>query len=122
MKAGGKAMRHGLIALLVAFALGTLAAAAGSGSAPADEYFGPRRISILEIRNRLDRLDAYGDRSPLAWSVVASLDSLERSIVDWQRKYPRDPWLPRSLAHLLHEYWRAGALATAGARETVQII
>src|SRR5579862_4195122 len=107
--------------LLVACILSPRASAAG-WEAPADEYFGPLKQSILEIRNRLDRYDAYGDRAPLGQEVIGALDGLERSIADWQHKYPRDPWLPRSLAHLMHEYWRAGAAYSPGARECLAMI
>ena len=112
-------MRHQLFILLIASLLFPVAARGATTEAPADEYFGPLKQSILEIRNRLDRFDAFGDRTRLDYRVVAALDSLQRSIADWQRKYPRDPWIPRYLKHLLHEYERAGALATIGARQTL---
>jgi hypothetical protein len=90
--------------------------------APADEYFGPHKQSILDIRNRLNRYDAFGDRSALDRRSVGALDSLHVSIADWQHKYPRDPWLPHSLRHLLHEYCRAGAARSAGARQTLGLM
>jgi hypothetical protein len=90
--------------------------------APADEYFGPHKQSILEIRNRLNRYDAFGDRSALERRLVGELDSLRASIADWQHKYPRDPWLPHSLRHLLHEYRRAGAGRSRGARQTLGLM
>ncbi|MGC1381343.1 MAG: hypothetical protein WA814_10030 [Candidatus Baltobacteraceae bacterium] len=52
--------------------------------------------------------DKRGTRNMLDPDTTTSLDHLERAIVDWQHKYPRDPWLPRTLAHLMREYWRAG--------------
>lgn len=111
-------MRTALVFTSLLLLAGTCAARADSirGKAPADEYFGPQKQSILEIRNRLDRYDAFGDRSRLDRSVIAGLDALRKSISDWQRKYPHDPWLPRSLRHLMHEYWRAGAGNTVQAR------
>jgi hypothetical protein len=117
-------MRHSLaLALLVTFsATLLLAGRAATIAAPADEYFGPFKQSILEIRNRLNRLDVYGDRSALDPRVVSGLDTLHRAIADWQQKYPRDPWLPRYMHHLLHEYWRAGAVASPGARETLDVM
>lgn len=108
--------------LLVACIFSAPRANAAGWEAPADEYFGPLKQSILEIRNRLDRLDGYGGRSALGWQVVPGLDSLEQSIADWQHKYPRDPWLPRYLAHLMHEYWRAGAVGSPGGRECLAMI
>jgi hypothetical protein len=82
------------------------------GSAPADEYFGPHHQSILEIRNRLDRLDAKSDRELQDPNVLIELDDVDTSILDWQHQYPNDPWLPHALARLLRGYHRAGAAST----------
>lgn len=97
------------LGLCLALSIVPAVAATRPAIAPADEYFGPFKVSILEIRNRLNRYDAFGDRAPLSARVVGELDAIGRAIVDWQNKYPRDPWVPRSIAHLLHEYSRAGA-------------
>ncbi|MBV9717898.1 MAG: hypothetical protein JOZ77_01145 [Candidatus Eremiobacteraeota bacterium] len=77
-------------------------------AAPADEYFGPYKQSILEIRNRLNDYDLRDSGYMLDPAVPSYLDHLQLAIVDWQRKYPRDPWLPATFAHLIREYWRAG--------------
>jgi hypothetical protein len=79
-----------------------------SDAAPADEYFGPTQQSVLEIRNRLDDYDKRDNRAMLDSDTTSSLNHLELAIFDWQHKYPRDPWLPRMLSHLVREYWRAG--------------
>ncbi|HLY02663.1 MAG TPA: hypothetical protein VKR56_09235 [Candidatus Cybelea sp.] len=79
-----------------------------SDAAPADEYFGPAQQSVLEIRNRLDDYDKRDNRAMLDSDTTSSLNHLELAIFDWQHKYPRDPWLPRMLSHLVREYWRAG--------------
>jgi hypothetical protein len=100
----------GLLAILI-FAgvpFSTLAATY-SGPAPADEYFGPHHQSILEIRNRLDRMDAKSDRELVDGDAVVELDDIAASISDWRSQYPQDPWLPRTYARLLHEYHRAGS-------------
>jgi hypothetical protein len=100
----------GLLAVLI-FAgvpFSTLAATY-SGPAPADEYFGPHHQSILEIRNRLDRMDAKSDRELVDSNAVVELDDIAASISDWRSQYPQDPWLPRTYARLLHSYHRAGA-------------
>jgi hypothetical protein len=86
---------------------------AASGSAPADEYFGPYKQSVLEIRNRLNDYDRRDDGSMLEASVPPYLDHLETAMLDWQRKYPQDPWLPGMFAHLVREYWRAGQVSSA---------
>jgi len=83
-------------------------------AAPADEYFGPYRQSVLEIRNRLNDYDMRDDSAMLDPSVPQYLDHLSVAILDWQRKYPRDPWLPRTFGHLLREYWRAGQVSSPG--------
>lgn len=61
--------------------------------APADEYFGPMNMSILEIENRLKHINFmldydYGNRESDEGAQVA------RSIVDMQKVYPRDRDLP----------------------------
>ncbi len=61
--------------------------------APADEYFGPMGMSILEIENRLKHINfmldyAYGNRESDPATDVA------KAIVDMQKVYPRDRDLP----------------------------
>lgn len=88
-------------------------------SAPADEYFGPHAESVLEISNRLNAFDRN------AWldaRAVSSLDDLQQAICDWQRKYPRDRWLPASLAHLVYEYRRAGLAASDRAQAAMELM
>ncbi len=102
-------MRKALVSLTILLVASFQVARADiSYSAPADEYFGPSSQSVLEIRNRLNDFDQRDGRDMLDSSVGASLDHLEIAILDWQHKYPRDPWLPATLAHLMREYWRAG--------------
>ncbi len=61
--------------------------------APADEYFGPMNMSILEIENRLKHINFmldynYGnEESDMATQVA-------HAIVDMQKVYPRDRDLP----------------------------
>ncbi len=83
-----------------------------ANSAPADEYFGPYKQSVLEIRNRLNDYDRRDDGSMLDPSVPPYLDHLQTAMVEWQRKYPQDPWLPGMFAHLVREYWRAGQVSS----------
>jgi hypothetical protein len=61
--------------------------------APADEYFGPMSMSILEIENRLKHINFmldydYGNRESGEGADVA------HAIVDMQKVYPRDRDLP----------------------------
>jgi len=44
------------------------------------------------------------------------LDDLQDAILDWQRHYPNDPWLPHTFARLLNNYQRAGGTSTQRAR------
>ncbi len=103
-------MRKVLLAVTVLFVACIQAARAdvNPNAAPADEYFGPYKQSVLEIRNRLSDYDQRDVSTMLDPSVPTYLDHLQLAIRDWQSKYPRDPWLASALAHLVREYWRAG--------------
>jgi hypothetical protein len=73
--------------------------------APADEYFGRMKMSILGIRNSLrdvtQRAEWYPER---AGGVLREAALTEDAMHDWQRKYPRDGWLPRGVYLLQHLY------------------
>jgi hypothetical protein len=103
-------MRKALVTLSILLVACVAVARAGSASpaAPADEYFGPAQQSVLEIRNRLNDYDRREDGAMLDPGVALSLNHLQLAILDWQHKYPSDPWLPSTLSHLMREYWRAG--------------
>ncbi len=90
--------------------------------APADEYFGRHRESILEIRNRLDRFDERSDDDMLQPDTTHALADLQDAILDWQHRYPRDPWLPRSLQRLLRDYQRAGAASSPASLEIIALM
>lgn len=76
-----------------------------SSVAPADEYFGKLKMSVLGMRNTIADLGRRADYSPeKAESVFASTDYLEDAIHDWQKKYPHDSWLPRYVFNLAHLY------------------
>lgn len=55
--------------------------------APADEYFGPTKMSPLEITNRIH--DAERGRG----ETYSGLMSTQAAIEDWTTKYPADPWI-----------------------------
>ena len=78
------------------------------GCAPADEYFGRLHASILEIRNRLDRMEMRSDRDMRDRRIASELKDITDEVADWQEKYPRDPWLPRMRMRLMQSYHRAG--------------
>jgi len=76
-----------------------------SGPAPADEYFGPFKESVLEIRNRLMAFERDSD-----WDLsrhIRGIDNLEVAIEDWYRHYPRDPWIAGFADRLVRVYGRA---------------
>jgi|SRR5579883_1006858 len=105
------------VSLAACFALATLHAQAASHHrtlhskpihvklAPADEYFGRQKMSILEIGNRLRDLAARvryssSDTSDLMNTAAMTEDAMR----DWQRKYPGDPWLKRDRSQLALVY------------------
>ncbi|HTZ56306.1 MAG TPA: hypothetical protein VMB20_14765 [Candidatus Acidoferrum sp.] len=94
------------MALSLAFACSSAALPAlASGPAPADEYFGPFKESVLEIRNRLMTFERDAD-----WHLrreIRGIDNLEVTIEDWYRKYPHDPWIPGFAKRLTRVYARA---------------
>ena len=64
--------------------------------APADEYFGQLKMSVLGIRNELNGLERRamgGDRN--LGSMAGKLALVDDAMNDWRAHYPRDSWLPR---------------------------
>ncbi len=89
--------------------------------APADEYFGPLKQSILGIRNSLRDMNLHYQSNPaIGPQTVASAALTEAAIREWARKYPRDHevavaifTLQRLYAKIETEPARAKAKATA---------
>jgi hypothetical protein len=73
--------------------------------APADEYFGKLKMSILGIRNTIRdqglKVDVDPEKAP---GTLNSIALTEDAIHDWQRKYRCDTWLPGTLYALQHFY------------------
>ncbi len=66
--------------------------------APADEYFGPLKLSILGIRNTIHDLGArYDVNHAIAHQTLASAELTERSIRDWEHHFPRDGQVPKAI-------------------------
>src|SRR5271170_2657883 len=101
-----------IAALAFAFVVATQGLVSASEVAPADEYFGPFHQSILEIRNRLIRFEREG-AGELARNL-RGIDTLEVTIEDWYRRYPRDPWIPGFAHRLIGVYGRAHAGRNGG--------
>jgi hypothetical protein len=73
--------------------------------APADEYFGKLKMSILGIRNVIKdqgaKVDVYPEKAD---STLGAIALTEDALHDWQHKYPCDSWLPGSIYALEHFY------------------
>ena len=73
--------------------------------APADEYFGKLKMSILGIANTIkDQSIRYERRPEELSSALNSVNFAVDAIHDWQRKYPADPWIAKSLFALERFY------------------
>jgi hypothetical protein len=73
--------------------------------APADEYFGRLKMSILGIRNQLHDLALRLQFTPAKTEdVLGSAAMVEDAVHDWEHKYPADPWLPKSVFDLTSLY------------------
>jgi hypothetical protein len=73
--------------------------------APADEYFGKLKMSILGMRNTIHdqglKVDYEPDKAATTFNAIALT---EDAIHDWQHKYPCDSWLPGTLFALQRYY------------------
>jgi hypothetical protein len=66
--------------------------------APADEYFGPLKQSVVGIRNEIRVLGwNYDVNHEIGAQTYSSAQLTERAIRDWANKYPRDGQIPRAL-------------------------
>lgn len=75
--------------------------------APADEYFGRLKMSILGIRNQIRDLGLRLQYSPdKSEDVLGSASMVEDAMRDWEHKYPADPWLAKSVYELTDLYAR----------------
>jgi hypothetical protein len=82
--------------------------AAAHRLAPADEYFGPLKMSVLGIQNVLrdEAVRLASSNPPEPGAAYAHANLVERSILDWEAKYPADHWLPRTVFGLQRLYAR----------------
>lgn len=78
---------RGLLLGCVLVAVSATSAAAHSRLAPADEYFGRLKMSVLEVTNRINDARRGG-------ATYVGLLNTQGAIEDWARKYPGDPWIP----------------------------
>ena len=86
--------------------------------APADRYFGRMKMSILGIRNSIkDLSEAANNGAVEPEHIFDKAVLVEDALRDWQRQFPRDPWIPKyaySLAMLYQnlDYIEARGRAT----------
>jgi hypothetical protein len=89
--------------LVAAFAR---AAVANPVVAPADEYFGRMKLSILGIGNIMHDTKLREAYDPAhAADNYAKLSLAEDALEDWAAKYPQDTWLPGKAYYMSHEFW-----------------
>jgi len=73
--------------------------------APADEYFGPLRMSGLAIRMRIDVLGRrYHARTESDDDLLHDAGDVETALHLWFGRYPRDTWLSPTAFHLAQLY------------------
>lgn len=73
--------------------------------APADEYFGRLKLSILGIRNTIRDMGLKADADPVhATSVMGAVALTEDAMHDWEKKYPADTWIPPAILSLERLY------------------
>jgi hypothetical protein len=95
---------------------------ASTQSAPADEYFGRLSESVLGIRNQLNALDQKSDSEMLSRGTATGLDDLQDAVLDWQQKYPADPWIVTAMSRLVSDYARAGESSSPYATSTLRVM
>ena len=101
-------------AVLVPVLIGAAAAPAPAATkpaairvAPADEYFGRLKMSILGIRNQLRDLGLRLQYAPdNGGAVLGAAAFVEDALHDWEHKYPADPWLAKNVFQLTEIYAR----------------
>ena len=83
-----------------------------SALAPADEYFGGFKMSILGVRNTIADIDARADvaADAAARSLCHKLVLAEEALRDWHAKYPDDVWIPRLGYAMLKDYEKIDAV------------
>ena len=74
--------------------------------APADEYFGRLKLSILGIRNTIKDMGLKADADPsrAVNVVMGSVGLTEDAMRDWEKKYPQDSWIPATILSLERLY------------------
>ena len=110
--------------LAIALALPTVATAVpalatpAANLAPADRYFGRMKMSILGIRNSLSDLSADAAVHPEnAQHILDKVAFVDDALHDWQKHFPRDPWIPKYTYTLAQLYGKLGMDEARSRRE-----
>lgn len=109
-----------VVSLLFASVMPSIAAAATV--APADEYFGPTKMSVLGIRNTIQdtQIRSSGDPDHVTIKYWATLALAHSALDAWAQRYPHDLWIPRNaflMARLFdHMHTAEGDAAAADCR------
>jgi hypothetical protein len=98
-------------AAVVAAVAGPIVATHHRANAPADEYFGRFKMSILGVRNVVSDIDARADdaAADAARNLCHKLTLAEDALRDWHAKYPDDTWLPKLGYTMLADYQKLDA-------------
>ena len=91
-----------------------------SSLAPADEYFGRQKLSVVRIHHQVFALKTelqYRRRHPDA--IANEADSISDAYFDWANRYPNDRWLPRMAWELATLYEELPGLGAQGQAYTL---
>lgn len=77
----------------------------GTAQAPMDRYFGRLAMSPLGVINAIALASQRADARCLDTKhLTKSLAFVEDSVRDWEMKFPKDPWLPKTWLSIKHVY------------------
>jgi hypothetical protein len=99
-------LRLAVLALAFALPAAPVCAQGLSSLAPADEYFGHYRLSVLGIANSIRDSGKRIDEGNAGPTIDGPLMFATDAIRAWERQYPRDPWIARDLLAMLVVYLR----------------
>jgi hypothetical protein len=91
--------------------------------APADEYFGKLKLSILGIRNTIKDMGLKADADPghAAAVVMGAISLTEDALHDWEKKYPQDSWIPAAILSLERLYAKVDSDAARAKAKFVMV-
>lgn len=76
-----------------------------SNLAPADEYFGRAKLSVLVIRHRIFAMkDDLHHQRAFPGKIVSDASDVEDALDQWSARFPHDTWLPAAAWNLATLY------------------